>query len=321
MITIRVQSDSGIIKGDKAVKGCWVDAHDVGTEDLGRLEKEFGIPAELLTDIMDSNEQARIEKEDDYLAIIIRLPVFDPLIEIPYFTVPLGIILFDDKIVTVCQKSSDAVRDIAHNRVRGIVMRNHEAFILNMLNRAAFTFLRALKDLNRDAGDIERTLQKSVHNNELIQLLSLQKSLVFFATSIKSNEIILEKMQKLPYLRLKEEEQELLEDVIIENVQAMEMANIYSSFLAGTMDAFASVISNNLNIVMKRLAVVNIVLMIPTLIYSFYGMNVELPFLHGGGMTTIGIMLFSLFASTIGVILLSFDKTKKIKRVKKRHLG
>ncbi|GMO44896.1 MAG: magnesium transporter CorA family protein [Termitinemataceae bacterium] len=316
MISIRVQSGGGIVKSEAPDKGCWIDARDVTTDDLARLENEFGISSELLTDIMDTDEQARIEKEDEYLAIIIRLPVLGSESEISYFTVPLGIILFPDKIVTVCQKASDAVRDIAHNKVRGLVMRNQAAFVLNILSRAAFTFLRALKQLNKDANGIEQTLQKSVQNNELIQLLSLQKSLVYFTTSIKSNELILEKMQKVPFLRLKEEEQELLEDVITENVQAMEMANIYSSILTGTMDAFASVISNNQNIVMKRLTIVNIILMIPTLIYSFYGMNVSLPF-QSDRFTTIGIVFFSLLASTVGVILLNFNSQKKSKRVKR----
>jgi magnesium transporter len=313
MISIRTQGETGIIETAEASAGCWVDVRDVTTEDLVRLEKEFNISSELLADIMDTDEQARIEKEDDYLEIIVRLPVLDSTTEVTYFTVPLGIILFKDKIVTICQRSSDAIQDIANNKVRGLVMRNQAAFVLNILSRAAFGFLRALRELNKDAHSIEKTLQKSVQNNELVQLLSLQKSLVYFTTSIKSNELILEKMQKLPFLRLKEEEQELLEDVIIENIQAMEMANIYSSILTGTMDAFASVISNNLNIVMKRLAIVNIILMIPTLIYSFYGMNVELPF-HSARFVTLGIIVFSLLAAFIGVILLNINTTKKIKK-------
>jgi magnesium transporter len=315
VITIRTQSGNGIIETEEAIKGCWIDAHDVTAEDLLRLEREFGILPELLTDIMDTDEQARIEQEDDYLAIIIRMPALDSAIEVPYFTVPLGIILFSDKIVTVCQRASDVLMEIANNRVRGLVMRNQSAFVLNILSRAAFAFLRALKDLNKQANNIEKALQKSVRNNELVELLALQKSLVYFTTSIKSNELILEKMQKMPFLRLKEEEQELLEDVIIENVQAMEMATIYSSILTGTMDAFASVISNNLNIVMKRLAIVNIILMIPTLIYSFYGMNVSLPFQEGRS-SAIYIIVFSLMASFIGVILLNLN----IKVTKKRKL-
>ncbi|MDR2803291.1 MAG: magnesium transporter CorA family protein [Treponema sp.] len=310
MITIRIQSAGGITETNKPCANCWIDARNVDKTDLQRLEFDFGIAGELLTDIMDADEQARIEQEDDYIAIIVRLPVWDNNNEIACFTVPLGIILFPDKIVTVCQRSSDALHDIAANRIKGLALRSQSAFVLNMLSRAAYTFLRALKELNRNSGEIEKALQKSIHNNELVQLLTLQKSLVYFTTSIKSNGLLLEKMQKTPLLRLKEDEQDLLEDVITENVQAMEMANIYSSILTGTMDAFASVISNNLNIVMKRLAIVNIVLMIPTLIYSFYGMNVKLPF-QNNIFAVFGILIFSLIASFIGVILLNIESAFK----------
>ncbi|GHV84050.1 magnesium transporter CorA [Spirochaetia bacterium] len=317
MITIRTQSGNGIVETLEPSTGCWIDAQDVTTEDLHRLEHEFGIQPELLADIMDADEQARIEHEDDYIAIIVRLPVWDNSSEISYFTVPLGIILFKEKIITVCQRSSDAVLDIAHNKVRGLVMRNQSAFVLNILSRAAFTFLRSLKEVNKMANNIELALQKSVRNNELIKLLSLQKSLVYFTTSLKSNELILEKMHKIPFLRFREEEQDLLEDVITENIQAMEMANIYSSILTGTMDAFASVISNNLNIVMKRLAIVNIVLMIPTLLYSFYGMNVDLP-LQSNPLSALFIIIFSLVASFIGVALLNMDTSRKQRSHRKR---
>jgi magnesium transporter len=310
MITIWAPSGNVLAETDSAGAGCWVDARHVDAADLSRLEQEFGIAAELLTDIMDADEQARIEQEDDYTVIIARLPVWDNSNEIACFTVPLGIILFPDKIVTVCQNSSDALQDISSNRVKGFAMRTQSAFVLNLLSRAAYTFLRALKELNRNSNEIEKALQKSIHNNELIQLLTLQKSLVYFTTSIKSNGLLLEKMQKIPFLHLKEEDQELLEDVITENVQAMEMANIYSSILTGTMDAFASVISNNMNIVMKHLAVVNIVLMIPTLVYSFYGMNVRLPF-QNSFFAVAGIAVFSLIASLTGVLLLNIKAVFK----------
>jgi magnesium transporter len=259
---------------------------------------------------MDADEQARIEKEDEYLAFIVRLPVYDASYEVSYFTLPLGIILFPDKIVTVCQRSSDALDDLTGNRVRGFSVKSKNSFVLYLLGRAAFTFLRALKELNKKTNIIERELQKSVKNNELIQLLSLQKSLVYFTTSIKTNELLLEKLQKSPLIRFREEERELLEDVVTENKQAIEMANIYSSILTGTMDAFASVISNNLNIVMKRLTIVSIVLMIPTLITSFYGMNVALPF-EGSLFTVWGIIAFSLLASLFGAILLTADRKRK----------
>jgi magnesium transporter len=311
-----MQDVNGIRETKKPCAGCWIDARNVDRYDLQRLEEDFGIAGELLTDIMDVDEQARIEQEDDYTAIIVRLPVWDNGNEIPCFTVPLGIVLFSDKIVTICQRSSEALQDIASNRIKGFTLQSQSAFVLNMLSRAAYTFLRALKDLNRNSSEIERALQKSVRNNELVQLLSLQKSFVYITTSIKTNGLLLDKMQKLPFLRLKEDEQDLLEDVITENIQAMEMANIYSSILTGTMDAFASVISNNLNIVMKRLTIANIVLMIPTLIYSFYGMNVGLPY-RDHNFAVAGIFVFSLLASLVGVILLNIKVQSKIRLHKK----
>ncbi|MDR2659518.1 MAG: magnesium transporter CorA family protein [Spirochaetaceae bacterium] len=322
MIKIRVQSADGIVETNTVCPGCWVDAQDVDKADMLRLEQEFGISGDLLTDIMDIDEQSRIEQEDDYILIIAGLPVWDNNNGISCFTAPLGMILFPDKIVTVCQRSSDALRDMASNRIKGFSLRSQNAFVLNMLSRAAYTFLRALKELNRNSAEIETALQKSIHNNELVQLLMLQKSLVYFTTSIKSNGLLLDKIQKQTFLRLKEDEQDLLEDVITENVQAMEMANIYSSILTGTMDAFASVISNNLNIVMKRLAIVNIILLIPTVIYSFYGMNVELPFQHNVSAVT-GIIIVSLIASAVGVVLLNIKMTFKKMAFKNRmnHLA
>ncbi|MDR0409033.1 MAG: magnesium transporter CorA family protein, partial [Spirochaetaceae bacterium] len=296
----------GIIETDKPRGGCWIDARNVDASDLRKLEEEYGIAGELLTDIMDIDEQSRIEQEDDYTVIIASIPVWDSSNDIACFTVPLGIILFPDKIVTICQRSGDVLDGIVSNRVKGVSLRSQSAFVLSILSRAAYTFLRALKELNRNSTEIENALQKSVRNYELIKLLKLQKSLVYFTTSIKSNGLLLEKIQKQTFLRLQEEEIDLLEDVITENIQAMEMANIYSSILTGTMDAFASVISNNLNIVMKRLAIVNIVLMIPTLIYSFYGMNVHLPF-QDNVFAVAGILVFSLAASLVGVMLLNID--------------
>jgi len=311
MLTIRIQKgNEKFVESDTVCPGCWVDARNISESDIARLKTEYGIEQEILDDILDADEQSRIQQEEGYTAIIIRVPVLDLTLNVAYYTVPLGIILFTDKIVTICQRSSDAIEDIARNRVRGFVMRNRSAFVLHILERSAFTYLKALKELNRNATRIEITLQKSVENNELIQLLYLQKSLVYFATSLKSNGILLEKMQKSPVLNFREEEDELLEDVIIDNVQALEMANIYSSIMTGTMDAFASVISNNLNIVMTRLAIINIVLMIPTLIYSFYGMNVKLPFMESQ-LAVLGVILISVIATFVGVLMLNKDNHRK----------
>ena len=314
MIIIRTQEERNLVQSDEVVKDCWVDARNVSREDLTRLEKDFGISSELIADIMDIDEQARIEKEEEYTAIIVRLPVFDNTFEVSVFTVPVGIILFKDKIVTICQRSSDVLDDLTGHRIRDFSIRNKSTFVLNLMGRAALSYLRTLKELNKKTAIIERVLQKSVKNNELVQLLSIQKSLVYFTTSLKTNELLLEKLQKSPFIHFKEDEQELLEDVLTDNKQAIEMANIYSSILTGTMDAFASVISNNINIVMRRLTIVSIVLMIPTLISSFFGMNVDLPF-QEHPLAIAGIFGVSLLASIIGALLLG-DKRKKKSKAK-----
>ncbi|MDR0569380.1 MAG: magnesium transporter CorA family protein [Spirochaetaceae bacterium] len=309
MITIRGQAETGLVETDTVSKGCWIDVRNITREDQRRLEQEFGIAPELLTDILDDDEQSRIEKEDDYTALIVRLPVYDETCEVSFFTLPLGIILFSDKVITICRRSGDALEDLAKNRIRGFSIKNKSSFVLNLLGRAAFTFLKGLKELNKRTNAIQEELRKSIRNKELIQLLSIQKSLVFFTTSITTNELLLEKLQKSPLIHFKEDEQDLLEDVLTENKQAIEMANIYSSILTGTMDAFASVISNNLNIVMKRLTIVSIALMIPTLIYSFYGMNVALPF-QETPFTVWAIGGVSLLASILGAILLNTGRRR-----------
>lgn len=314
MINIRIQGEKGLIQSKEVVKDCWIDARDVSKEDLAQLEKDFGIASELVADIMDIDEQARIEKEDEYTALIVRLPVFEEKFEVSFFTVPVGIILFNDKIITICQRSSDVLDELAGHKIRDFSVKNKSAFVLNLMGRAALGYLRALKELNKKTAIIERELQKSVKNNELVQLLSLQKSLVYFTTSIKTNELLLEKLQKSPFIHFKDDERELLEDVLTDNKQAIEMANIYSSILTGTMDAFASVISNNINIVMRKLTIISIVLMIPTLISSFFGMNVDLPFQHHP-LAVGGIFGASLLASIIGAFVLGERRKRKNRKL------
>jgi magnesium transporter len=310
MIKIRLQEGRSFVEIPHVKDGCWVDARNVKQDELERLEADFGVDKDILADIMDTDELSRVEYEEDYTAIILRLPVYDALFEVSFYTAPLGIIIFKDKVVTVCQTSSEAIADIADNRVKGLAMRNTTSFVLNILGRAAYLFLKDLKELNRSTNIIEKQLQESIRNYELIQLLSIQKSLVFFTTSIKSNELLMEKLKKSPLIRGKEDEEDLLEDVMTENVQALEMADIYSSILTGTMDAFASVISNNMNIIIKRLTIINIVLMLPTLIYSFYGMNVPLPG-YNLALTTSILLFGSLFVALVGGVMLSIQWRKK----------
>lgn len=265
-------------------KGVWVDVRNATRADLDTLEREYKILPEHLQDLLDSDERSRIEKEDDYTMIILRLPMYDPSFEVEYYTAPVGIILLKDRVLTVCAGDSEALQDLAMGRVKNLSTENKSAFVLNLLGRAALVYLRYLKDLNRRTAAVERALQRSVKNNELVQLLAISNSLVFFTTSLRSDELVLEKLQKSGIVRFKEDETELLEDVVTDFRQAIDMSNIYSAILSGMMDAYASVISNNLNIVMKRLTIISIVLLIPTFIASLYGMNVHLPLMDKQGM-------------------------------------
>jgi magnesium transporter len=172
------------------------------------------------------------------------------------------------------------ILDLSDNRLKGVADGKRSSVILHIFLKTALRYLRHLKEINRRTAAIEIELQKSLKNQELIRLLNIEKSLVFFITSLKSNELMMERLMKTELLKLTTDDRDRLEDVLIDNRQAIEMANIYSNILSGMMDAFASVISNNLNVVMKILTSITIILMIPTLAASIYGMNIELPFQH-----------------------------------------
>jgi magnesium transporter len=195
-----------------------------------------------------------------------------------YSTIPMGIIMVDDVIITVTSRESTLINDFTEERVRGFWTFKRTRFILQMLNRNANRFLGYLKQIDKASTFVQKRLQESLRNRELFQMMQLEKSLVYFSTSLKGNEIVLEKMMRMDLLRKYPEDAELLEDVIIENKQAIEMCNIYRDIMSGTMDAYASIISNNLNIVMKVLTSLTVLLAVPTLFASLWGMNTGVPF-------------------------------------------
>ncbi len=265
---------------DTITRGCWINLIDPTESEIQLISEKLGIESDYIRDPLDEEEKSRIEKEDGTLLIIVDIPVFNTVEETSTFdTIPLGMIVVGDNyFVTVCLKENPIINDFANNRVKGFFTFKKTRFILQLLYRIAVYYLRYLKQINRKTDQIERRLHKSMKNQELFSLLSLEKSLVYFTTSLRSNEIVMEKLLKSGWLKLYPEDEDIMEDAIIENKQAIEMAHIYSNILSGMMDAFASVISNNLNIVMKFLTSVTIVLSIPTMVASFFGMNVRLPF-------------------------------------------
>lgn len=198
---------------------------------------------------------------------------------VTYTTIPMSIIITDDNIITVCLKENVILNDFASGAMKGVYTNLKTRFVLQLLYRIVTAYHLYLRQIDRLSNHIERQLYISMKNKELIQLLDLEKSLVYFSTSLKANEVTMEKLARGRIIKLYEEDSDLLEDVLIEVKQAIEMSNIYTNILSSTMDAFASIISNNLNIVMKRLTVITIILEIPTMIASFYGMNVRnIPF-------------------------------------------
>ncbi|HIZ83590.1 MAG TPA: magnesium transporter CorA family protein [Firmicutes bacterium] len=256
-------------------KGCWINVCAPDENELRYLTEQHDIPPEYLRSALDEEESSHLETEDGRTLIIVDAPYAEKAEDsITYSTMPIGIMLTERDLVTVSLKDNPAVLEMADGVVKNANTALRTQFVLYLLLRIATRFLQYLKQIDKRSSFTETELRKSMRNKELIQLLDLEKSLVYFQTSLKSNEITMEKMMRSRSIKLYEEDEDLLEDVLVEIKQAIEMTNIYLSILSGTMDAFASVISNNLNIVMKMLASITIVMAIPTMIFSFFGMNI-----------------------------------------------
>jgi len=263
----------------------------------------YGFQNDIINDILDQDERPRIEYGDNWTLIILRIPVEVKNNGVPFHTLPLGIFITDNFTLTLCLQDNE-VLPIGHpspfrDQYREIT--DSINFILRLFLRSGNLYLRYLKQINQMTSLIEQDLEKSIKNKELNKLLKMEKCLVYFITSIKANEIILAKLRNSKKITT-EINEDLLEDAFIENKQAIEMAQIYSDIQSGMMDAFASVISNNLNVVMKQLTLISIILMIPTLIASLFGMNVP-NFMENSMWAMPSIILGSLILSFLGVIL------------------
>ncbi len=283
-------------------KNTWVDARCVTRDDIKELQEEYGIEQENILDFLDPDELSRLEKNDEtgYTVTILRLPVFSPSDDVSYFTAPLGIITLKKFFITICWTDCEVLKDFAANRIRELSLNDFPAFTIRFMARADIMFLRYLKELNRRATTIQNEMLRSVQNHELVQLLNIQKSLVYFSTSLKTNQMLLEKYRKTKIIKLDEEDQDWIDDVEIDNRQALEMADTYTNIMAQMNDASASLISNNLSIVMKRMTLISLVIAIPTFITSFFGMNIPLPFASSGWNGIIAITLLCILSSTFG---------------------
>lgn len=283
-------------------KGCWVHLQNPTREEIDGLNARFALDPTYLQAALDEEESARIERDGDQTLIIVDIPYVETDGNgYSYTTIPMGIIMVDEVIITVSTRESTIITDFTEERIRGFWTYKRTRFLLQLLHRNASRFLSYLKQIDKASMFVQRRLETDMRNTELLQMMKLEKSLVFFSTSLKGNEMVLEKMMRTDMLRKYPDDSELLDDVIIENKQAMEMCSIYRDIMSGTMDAFASIISNNLNIVMKILTSLTVVLSIPTLFASLWGMNVRVPFQDtpGGFAIVLGISIVASVAAFI----------------------
>ena len=277
MIRIFKSQDEKLLEQSIITPNCWVALTDPTSSELRTISEQFHIELDDLKAPLDEEERSRIVVEDNYTLILVDIPVIEERNGKDwYVTIPMSIILAEQVIFTVCLADTPILTTFMKGRVRGFYTHMKTRFILQILYKNASLYLQYLRNIDKKSEELERNLQRATKNREILELRELEKSLVYFTTSLRSNEIVLEKLLRNDKVKKYPEDTELLEDVIIENKQAIEMANIYSGILSGTLTAFASVISNNLNIVMKFLATVTIVLSIPTMVASFYGMNVNM---------------------------------------------
>jgi len=300
-------TENGLVKQiEKAQPGCWIALTNPTEEETFKISTQFNVDQDSLRAALDEEERSRIEFEDNYTMILVNIPTIEENTkEQMYYTIPMSVIMAKEVMITVCLEDTPILEAFMNGSIRNFYTHMKTRFVLQLLYRNSLLYLQYLRSIDKMSEKVESKLQSSTKNHELIELLKLEKSLVYFTTALRSNEAVLEKLLKNEGIKKYPEDTDLLEDVIVENKQAIEMANIYSGILSGMMDAFASVISNNLNIVMKFLAVVTVVLSVPTMIFSAYGMNVAqqgMPFANSpyGFLIVIVISLvMSLIASAI----------------------
>ena len=291
-------------------KGNWINMIAPTEEEIKKVCEKLKIKEDFIRYSLDYEEKARIDIEDDDNTILFIIDV--PIIEKEnneqvYSTMPLGMIVVrDDYFITVSLKQNRVISELEKSKAKNnIITYKKSRMILQIFYKNAELYLKYLKKINKETEIAESVLKSSLKNKELLKMLSLEKSLVYFTTSLKSNEVDMEKTLRGRIIKLYEEDEDILEDAIIENKQAMEMSKIYSDILNGTMDAYASIISNNLNVVMKFLTSITIILAIPTMIASYWGMNVQVPFQNTNSPWPFyTVVIFSVILGIIAMIWL-----------------
>jgi magnesium transporter len=278
------QSDNSISVEPTEAMSQWVHLYppfEVG--ELEELAEQYDVPLDFFTDALDIDERSRYEREENANLILINTPLLNEDgkdSEAIYITFPIGIILVSGIIITISARENPIIEKFLDNKVKNFDPHDRQKFILQIFEQNVYRFLDCLKKLNLKRNLIEEELANSYRSKELQQLLRIEKSLVYFVNSLSANELLKMKMKRTDLLQIRDNEDltDLFEDIIIDNSQALEMSNVYTNILSSTMEAYASIIGNNMNHFINRLTLITIALMVPTLVASFFGMNVPLPF-------------------------------------------
>lgn len=301
MIRYYKSIDSKLEKLKSFEDGCWVNLVEPTQSEINEISEMFNIDIENIKAALDEEERSRIDIEDNHTLILIDIPIDESdASSTHYSTIPLGIILLENTIVTICTAQTKILNDFIVGHIKDFFTFKKTRFILQILYKNASYYLHYLRRINKMTIAIEKEIYKSMQNKELIQLLELEKSLIYFSTSLKANELVLNKMLRTGSIKKYPEDEDLLEDVIIENRQALEMATIYGDILSRIMDAFSAIVSNNQNNVMQFLTSITLIMSISTIVSGFFGMNVPgLPFANNPH----GFWLVFLVTCVISLIL------------------
>ena len=294
-------NDELVKKIDTIEDNSWINLVNPTSKEIKTVVETLGIDEDLITKVLDEEELPRIEKTDEATLIVVDCPYWDDVsVKNSYTTYPLGIIVCNDlHVVTVSLKEFDLLKDFEKGKVKTFYTYKKTRFLIQILLKTASSYLKVLNIVNKDIDVKEKVLYKSTDNKHLVDLLNIEKTLVYFITSLKANDLVLEKLSKGNILSVYEEDSELLEDAMIENKQGIEMCSIYKEILSTVTDTYATIVSNNLNVAMKFLAGITIVLSIPTMISSFLGMNVNLGFLASSDFAFIYVCIFSVIVALI----------------------
>lgn len=313
MIRYYQKQNKELVQLDGIQPHSWIDIR--APFDHGELEKlanDLDVPLDYFTDSLDVDERSRYEREDDVELIIINTPVAnqenrvsDPI----YITVPIGIVLAKGHIITLTSKEDTVLEKFVNNRVKNFNPADRKKFILQIFEQNVLDYLYRLKQLNLKRNLIEQSLYDSSRNKELRSLLRIEKSLVYFVNSLNANELLNLKMKRTDFLQIRDLEYhtDLFEDIIIDNGQALEVANVHTNILSSTMEAYASIVSNNMNVFIHRLTIITIILMVPTLVASFYGMNLKYLPMQDAKYAFLIIILVSIL---LGIGLIWFFKRR-----------